>query len=83
MGRVWQWVHQAALESGVEAWPHLFRHTAATKGYAATKDPMAVKELLESARETLNRIHAQFHNPDGLFGEDKLQAAIIKATGAK
>ncbi len=41
-----QWVAQAERDSGVRAWPHLLRHTFATRVYEATRDPMLVAELL-------------------------------------
>ena len=44
-----QWVAQAGADSGVRAWPHLLRHTFATRVYEATKDPMLVAELLNHA----------------------------------
>lgn len=48
-GRLWQWINQASLDSGVRAWPHLLRHKAATDLYEATKDPVAVKDFLNHA----------------------------------
>lgn len=44
-GRVWQWVNDAARESGVRAWPHLMRHTFGTVTAGST-DPATWADLM-------------------------------------
>lgn len=54
-GRIWQWVNDAARESGVKSWPHLLRHSGATRLYEHTKDPIRVAKWLNHA--DLSQIH--------------------------
>ena len=44
-GRVWEWIHQASLDSGVPAHPHLFRHTWATRHIELGTDVRTLQEL--------------------------------------
>lgn len=54
-GQVWNWVNQAAKDTGLRAHPHLLRHTFATQVYEATKDPEVVARLLNHA--DLSQVH--------------------------
>lgn len=54
-GTVSLWVTKVSDVSGVNLWPHRFRHTTATNGYQATKDLFAVQQFLGHAKPSTTR----------------------------
>lgn len=54
-GTVSLWINRVAEASGVNVWPHRFRHTSATNGYQATKDLFAVQQFLGHAKPSTTR----------------------------
>jgi integrase len=56
------WVKQVADITGIDLWPHRFRHTAITNGYRATRDMVAVQEFAghADARTTRGYIHCEW-----------------------
>lgn len=55
---LWRWFHEATFDAGLPAGrrhPHLARHTAATRLYARTKDPIMVRDFLNHT--DLSTIH--------------------------
>jgi integrase/recombinase XerD len=44
-GRLWDWIHQAGLDSGLRVYPHLLRHTWATRQIENNTNPRVVQEL--------------------------------------
>ncbi len=71
--RVRQWLDQAGHDSGVRAWPHLFRHTFATR-LARVTDLRTWMELMNHRDPSQFRLYAHAN-------EDDVRSAMEAATG--